>query len=106
MIKGNVTFKYLEKDILKLGEIISNLLFGKAGAFKGLNTYLRDEVPFIYTDNLIGCYFGIMQNPDDLYVFSLEVVDILNDNNCKVSIDLTERLILYLKKCPEIEIIS
>ena len=104
MIKGCVTFKYLEKDILKLGRIISNLLFGKKDVFKGLETYLRDEVPFIYTDNFIGCYLGIMQNPENLDVFSLEIVDISNDNNSPV--DLTDRLIFYLKKCPEIRIMS
>lgn len=106
MIKGCVTFNYLEKDILELGRIISNLLFGKKDAFKGLENYLRDEVPFIYTNNFIGCYLGIMQNPENLDVFSLEIVDISNDNESNTPVDLTDRLIFYLKKCPEIRIIS
>lgn len=103
MIKGYVTFKYSEKNILKLGEIISNLLFGKEDMFKGLETYLRDEIPFIYTENFAGCYLGIMQNPEILDMFSLEVIDISNGESN--TIDLTDRLILYLKKSSELEIV-
>ncbi len=105
MINACVVFRYSEKDILKSGRIISNLLFGKEDMFKGLETCLRDEVPFIYTDNFAGCYLGIMQNPECPNVFSLEIVDISNDNGDNSHVDLTDRLMSYLKKCPEIEII-
>ncbi len=104
MIKACVVFKYSEKDILKLGRLISNLLFGKADMFKGLETCLRNEVPFIYTDNFAGCYLGIMQNPENPDVFSLEIVDISNYDGNNSHIDLTDRLRACLKQCSEIQL--
>ena len=84
MIHAAIIFRYAEKDILKIGRIISTLLF------KGLEEYLRDEVPFIFTDNFLGCYLGIMQNPDEIDLFCLEIVDVRNKES---DINLTERLL-------------
>lgn len=103
MIRAEIIFRYAEKDILKIGRIISTLLFKTPNMFKGLEKYLRDEVPFIFTDNFLGCYWGIMQNPDEIDLFCLEIVDVLSKGS---DIDLTERLLYYIKDCPEIELIK
>lgn len=103
MIRAEIIFRYAEKDILKIGGIISTLLFNAPNMFKGLEEYLRDEVPFIFTDNFLGCYLGIMQNPDETDLFCLEIVDVLNKGS---DINLTERLLHYIKDCPQIELIK
>ena len=103
MIRAEIIFRYAEKDILKIGRIISTLLFKTPNMFKGLEKYLRDEVPFIFTDNFLGCYLGIMQNPDEIDLFCLEIVDVISKGS---DIDLTERLLYYIKDCPEIELIK
>lgn len=103
MIRAEITFRYVERDILKVGRIISTLLFKTPNMFKGLEEYLRDEVPFIFTDNFLGCYMGIMQNPDETDLFCLEIVDVLNKGS---DINLTERLLYYIKDCSQIELIK
>ena len=103
MIRAEITFRYTERDILKVGRIISTLLFKTPNMFKGLEKYLRDEVPFIFTDNFLGCYMGIMQNPDETDLFCLEIVDVLNKGS---DINLTERLLYYIKDCSQIEFIK
>lgn len=103
MIRAEITFRYSERDILKVGRIISTLLFKTPNMFKGLEKYLRDEVPFIFTDNFLGCYMGIMQNPDETDLFCLEIVDVLNKGS---DINLTERLLYYIKDCSQIELIK
>ena len=103
MIRAEITFRYAERDILKVGRIISTLLFKTPNMFKGLEKYLRDEVPFIFTDNFLGCYMGIMQNPDETDLFCLEIVDVLNKGS---DINLTERLLYYIKDCSQIEFIK
>lgn len=104
--KGEVIFKYFEKDIIKVGNILSKLIFDKEGMFYGLVNYLRDEVPFIYTDNILGFYFGIMQNPEELDLFSLEINDVLYKGNAQYIIDMTDRLKFVIKQSPEFEIIE
>ena len=103
MIRAEITFRYAERDILKVGRIISTLLFKTPNMFKGLEKYLRDEVPFIFTDNFLGCYMGIMQNPEETDLFCLEIVDVLNKGS---DINLTERLLYYIKDCSQIELIE
>ncbi len=103
MIRAEITFRYAERDILKVGRIISTLLFKTPNMFKGLEKYLRDDVPFIFTDNFLGCYMGIMQNPDETDLFCLEIVDVLNKGS---DINLTERLLYYIKDCSQIELIE
>lgn len=103
MIRAEITFRYAERDILKVGRIISTLLFKTPNMFKGLEKYLRDDVPFIFTDNFLGCYMGIMQNPDETDLFCLEIVDVLNKGS---DINLTERLLYYIKDCSQIEFIK
>lgn len=103
MIRAEITFRYAERDILKVGRIISTLLFKTPNMFKGLEKYLRDEVPFIFTDNFLGCYMGIMQNPEETDLFCLEIVDVLNKGS---DINLTERLLYYIKDCSQIELIK
>ncbi len=103
MIRAEITFRYAERDILKVGRIISTLLFKPPNMFKGLEKYLRDDVPFIFTDNFLGCYMGIMQNPDETDLFCLEIVDVLNKGS---DINLTERLLYYIKDCSQIEFIK
>lgn len=103
MIRVEITFRYAERDILKVGRIISTLLFKTPNMFKGLEKYLRDEVPFIFTDNFLGCYMGIMQNPEETDLFCLEIVDVLNKGS---DINLTERLLYYIKDCSQIELIK
>ena len=103
MIRAKITFRYAERDILKVGRIISTLLFKTPNMFKGLEKYLRDDVPFIFTDNFLGCYMGIMQNPDETDLFCLEIVDVLNKGS---DINLTERLLYYIKDCSQIEFIK
>ena len=103
MIRAEITFRYAERDILKVGRIISTLLFKTPNMFKGLEKYLRDEVPFIFTDNFLGCYMGIMQNPEETDLFCLEIVDVLNKGS---DINLTERLLYYIKDCSQIEFIK
>lgn len=103
MIRAEITFRYAERDILKVGRIISTLLFKTPNMFKGLEKYLRDDVPFIFTDNFLGCYMGIMQNPDETDLFCLEIVDVLNKGS---DINLTERLLYYIKDCSQIELIK
>ena len=88
---------------MKVGRIISTLLFKTPNMFKGLEKYLRDEVPFIFTDNFLGCYMGIMQNPEETDLFCLEIVDVLNKGS---DINLTERLLYYIKDCSQIELIK
>ena len=44
-----------------------------------------------------------MQNPDEIDLFCLEIVDVLSKGS---DIDLTERLLYYIKDCPEIELIK
>ena len=88
---------------MKVGRIISTLLFKTPNMFKGLEKYLRDDVPFIFTDNFLGCYMGIMQNPDETDLFCLEIVDVLNKGS---DINLTERLLYYIKDCSQIELIE
>jgi hypothetical protein len=61
---------------------------------------------FIYTDNILGCYFGIMQNPEELNLFSLEINDILYKGNDQYIIDMTDRLKFVIKQSPEFEIIE
>lgn len=103
MIRAEITFRYAERDILKIGRIISTLFFKSPNMFKGLEEYLRDEVPFIFTDNFLGCYLGIMQNPDETDLFCLEIVDTLNKGS---DIDLTERLLYSIKDCSQIELVK
>ena len=103
MIRAEITFRYAERDILKVGRIISTLLFKTPNMFKGLEKYLRDDVPFIFTDNFLGCYMGIMQNPEETDLFCLEIVDVLNKGS---DINLTERLLYYIKDCSQIELIK
>ncbi|PXZ06290.1 hypothetical protein DKK70_09890 [Gilliamella apicola] len=104
--KGNVIFKYSEKDIIKVGNILSKLIFDKEEMFYGLDNYLRDEVPFIYTDNILGFYFGIMQNPEQLDLFSLEINDVLSKGNDQHIIDITDRLKFVIEQFPKFEIIK
>ena len=44
-----------------------------------------------------------MQNPDEIDLFCLEIVDVLNKGS---DINLTERLLYCIKDCPEIELIK
>lgn len=105
-IKGVVLFKYSKRNILEVGNILSKLIFDKDEMFGGLENYLRDEVPFIYTDNFLGFYLGIMQNPEELDLFSLEINDIVCNVNNQIDIDLTNRLKYYIGQHSEFEIIE
>lgn len=51
-------------DIQSLGKLISNKLF-KGVEFGGLEDYIYDEVPAIYTKDILGCRFIIQRLVDD-----------------------------------------
>ena len=104
-IFGKVFFKCYEKNIEEIGEILSEIIFKDKNKFYGLEKYLRDEIPFIFTDNFLGFYLGLTQNPEDLNSFCLEIIDVDFQTN-RVEIDLSDRLKFYISKCSDFIIVS
>ena len=93
-------FKCYKKNIEEIWEILSEIIFKDKNKFYGLEKYLRDEIPFIFTDNFLGFYLGLTQNPEDLNSFCLEIIDI-DFQTSGVEIDLSDRLKFYISKCSD-----
>ncbi|SEK58398.1 hypothetical protein SAMN04488505_101481 [Chitinophaga rupis] len=74
-IYGSVFFTCEKRDLTAVAEIISERLTSKNDSFGGFENYIRDEVPTVYTDDLLGLRIIVMQNPDETDQFAVEVLD-------------------------------
>jgi hypothetical protein len=62
-----------ELDIETLGKLISEKLAGGL-PFGGLEEYIRDEVPAVYINNILGCRLILLGFPGELG-YNLELVE-------------------------------
>ena len=102
-IIGTVFFTYAKKDILAAGAILSKIIFNEENKFYGLEYYYRDECPYIYTDNFLGCSLSITQHPIQLDLFSLEIED-YEGNPDAIAVNMSDRLKYYVEQCKEFSI--
>lgn len=101
-------------DLETLGEAISNQLF-KGINFSGLNNYIYDEVPAIYTVDVLGCRFIIQQltvneRCDDKMLindYGLEIEDrlgLFGTFNQGQSVNLSRNLSILIDQIEELEV--
>ena len=105
-ITGTVNFECANTDIAHVGNIVSEKLIGEMNQLDGLEEYIRDEVPTIYSKDILGLRIILMQNPEDKTQFQIEVLDrmnliINNDTQEYKDVDISDRILELLKGCSE-----
>ena len=94
-------------DIISLGNAISHRLF-KGLSFGGLGNYIRDEIPAIYINDILGCrlilqgYSGKEGYNLILEEYSFPHYLFEQEGKIPVQVDLSGNLYLLIKDIPEI----